>query len=311
MTSVPLVLTQQPPLPNQPVLPLDSVVSSLRSGVPDAEWMLREIEKQDGWFRLPSFISSVITNLKLEPYPLLYVSEGAMVGAFLRGFMSTEEITQFNADADAASLEERGQFMDFIDETTNDFLDGFHFPKTPEEQKAAQEAFLALSPEEQKEAVRISQHFFLFFLPSFHQYLSVMVHGEKLTSLVAQAHAGCDDAFVKAIQIDKRILTEMPFFKSRFVRAQDEADSNFLDKVAYRLKAPPYRGKIRHKTLWLTFAILDQTGWLDQLPHPLILEICDEAGVGGFGNRIESVKHLSNRLREYRKFQKRGIVTTT
>jgi hypothetical protein len=273
--------------------------------------MLREIEKQDGWFRLPPFISNAIKNLNLTPYPLLYVSEGAIAGALLKGFMSADEIQQFNADIEAASLEERAEFAEILDGLTNDFVEGIRIPKTPEEEKAVREEFAALSLEEQREGIKISQHFFLFFLTSFHQYLSIMVHGEKLTSLVAQAQAGCDDAYVKAMQIDKRILTEMPYFKTRFLRAQDEADRDFLDKAAYRLQTPPYRGRIRHKTLWLTFAILEQSGWLNHLSYRQILEICDEAGVGGYENRIQSEKHLGNRLREYREFQKRGIVTTT
>lgn len=293
-----------------PILPLESVVECLRSGIQDAEWMIREIESQDGWFRFPSFITNVITNLRLESYPLLYISEGAIVGALLKGFMTSEELIQFNADAESATLEERGQFIEELGELATEFVDGFQFPKTPAQQETARKAFLALSPDEQREAIRISQHFFLFFLPSFHQYLSVMVHGEKLTSLVAQAQSGNDDAFVKAIQIDRRILTEMPYFKSRFGRAQDEADRDFSDKVAYRLKVPPYRGKIRHKSLWLAFAITEQAGWLDALSYRELLEICDEVGVGGYENRIQSEKHLGNRLREYREFQKRGIVTT-
>lgn len=298
-------------LPVRPILSLESVVKSLGEGIPDTEWMLREIEKQDGWFRFPPFITNIIRNLKLESYPLLYVSEGAIAGAMLKGFMSNEELKQLNADLESASLERRDELLGQIEEMASGFAEGFHIPRTMAEQEAASEAFLALSPEEQKESVKISQHFFLSFLPSFHQTLSIMVHGEKLTSLVVQAQAGNDDAFVKAIQIDKRILTEMPYFKTRFARAQDEADSDFLDKVAYRLKAPPYRGKIRHKSLWLTFAILEQTGWLGSLSYSRLLEICDGAGVGGYENRIQSEKHLGSRLREYRAFQKRGVVSTT
>ena len=41
------------------------------------------------------------------------------------------------------------------------------------------------------------------------------------------------------------------------------------------------------------------------------MEICDEAGVGGYDNRIQSEKHLGCRIRENREFQKRGMVTTT
>jgi hypothetical protein len=88
-----------------PILPLDSVVKSLRSGIPDVEWMLKEIESQEGWFRFPPFITNVITNLRLESYPLLYVSESAMAAILLKGFMTDEELQQFNTDAEAASLD--------------------------------------------------------------------------------------------------------------------------------------------------------------------------------------------------------------
>ena len=78
----------------------------------------------------------------------------------------------------------------------------------------------------------------------------------------------------------------------------------FLDKLHYRLTSPLLRSKIRYKTLWLTFAFLDEGGYLDgSLKHREILDICEDAGVGGYENRIEDVGYLSKRLREYREFQ--------
>jgi hypothetical protein len=68
----------------------------------------------------------------------------------------------------------------------------------------------------------------------------MMVHGEKLTSLVAQAKAGNDDAFVKAVQIDKRILNAIPYFSERYARAHDQGHSDFFDRLSYRLKSAPY-----------------------------------------------------------------------
>lgn len=311
MSSIAQSPTQELIPPGAPLLPLDSVVALLHSGIPDAEWLLGEIERQDGWFRFPAFLSNAVTNLKIESYPLLYVSEGAIAGIFLKGFMSSEEIQEIANEFEAASFEGRTEFLASFSEVATAYVDGLHIPKTEAEQAAAVRAFQELTPEEQKERVKIDQHFFLYFLPSFHQMLCIMVHGEKLTSLVAQAIAGNDEAFVKAIQIDKRILTEMPYFKTRLAKANDDADSDFMDKVAYRLKTPPYRGKIRHKTLWLAFSILESVGWLNELSYRQIMEICDEVGVGGYANRIQSEKHLGNRIREYREFQKRGIVTTT
>lgn len=297
--------------PSEPVLPLDSVVASLKSSVGDVEWMLGEIESQHGWFRFPTYITQAIENLKIQSYPLLYTNERAIAAMFLRGFMDEAEIREFCDELEAASLEERGVFLQDCLAGIDNFIENLVIPKTPVEQEAATKEFLALSADEQKTAAKVGQHFFCFFLSSFFQSLSVMVHGEKLTSLVSQAIAGSDEAFVKAVQIDRRILTEIPFFRERFARSQFEVDQDFSDRISYRLKNAPYRGRIRYKSLWYAFAILDQAGWLNNMAYREIREICDEVALDGFENRIQSDKHLGNRVREYREFQKRGIVTTT
>ncbi len=292
------------------LISLDSVVDSLRFSIPDAEWLLRQIESKQGWFRFPPYLANVITNLKIESYPLLYANEQAIVTIFLKGFMTDEEIKDFCSEADAATPEELGEFVNTSVSSISETIDQIYIPKTPEEQEAARKAFLALPDEEQKQAIKFAQHFYLSFFATFFQNLSVMVHGEKLTSLVAQAVAGSDVAFVKAVQIDRRILTEFPYFRERFARAQLEGDSDFYDRISYRVSMAPYHGKIRYKTLWLTLSTLDATGWLEQLKHREILAICDEVGVGGLENRIQEVKYLSKRIKEYRQFQKRGIVST-
>lgn len=294
-----------------PVISLESVIESLRSGVADGKWLLSEIESQGGWFRFPSFLQNLIRNLRIEAYPILYANEASMVAVCLHGFLSADEIKQLGTELEAASIEERGEFLLDLLSGVSDGFEQVQIPKTPQEQEAARQAFLAMSEEERAVSIKQAQYGISSFLAWFHQYLSVMVHGEKLTSLVTQATTGDDQAFVKAIQIDKRVLTEIPYFRERFARAQDEADSDFFDRVSYRLKTAPYRGKIRHKSLWYAFAVLEQAGWLDRLKHRELLEICDDVGVGGYDSRIESEKHLGARLREYRAFQKRGIVTTT
>lgn len=292
------------------LLPLDSVISSLRSSIPDAEWFLRQIESEHGRVRFPSYITNAIKNLKIQEYPLLYISEAAIVTMFLKGFITNDEIRELNSALESGVPEECGEFLTELITSFSTAIDEIEIPKTPEAQEAAQQKFLSLSEEDQKKAIKISQHFFASFLASFYQSLSVMVHGEKLTSLVSQAVAGNDHAFVKAVQIDKRILIEYPYFRERFVRAQMDGDSNFYDLISYRLQAAPYCGKIRHKSLWLTFSILEATGWLYELKHREILDICDEVGVGGWKNRIQEVKHLSRRIKQYREFQKHGIVST-
>lgn len=293
------------------IIPPDAVLHAMKSGIPDAEWLLGQIESEQGWLRFPPYLRNLITNLKIESYPLLYRSEEAMATMLLKGWMSTEEIKAFGAELEAASQEERGEVVIDLCNCLGEFAEKIEIPKTPAQQRDVEARFRAMSPEDQANSTRMAQHFFCFFFATFFQNLSVMVHGEKLTSLVAQAKAGNDKAFTKAIQIDKRILSADPYFSERFARAQMEPPSDFYDDVSYRIKAAPYRGKIRHKSLWLAFSMLERTGLLESLSHREIMEMCDEAGVGGYENRIQSEKHLGARLREYRQFQKRGTVATT
>ncbi len=280
----------------------------LAAVAPEWEWLLAQIEAEGGYVRFPRQLSVTIKNLKIESYPRLYENEaavGALVGRALLGPQGFEDLDR---EAAAASPKERGQFVvDFMKQLSA--LDApFTLPKTPSEERAAQAAFEALAPDEQKSQVRVWQHLLMGFLVTFYQHLSVAVHGEKLSALVAQAKAGDTLAFAKAVQIDKRVLTEIPFFRERYAQAAMESDSRLLDEVGRRLSAPPYRGRIRHKALWLTFAALETLGLLDDFKHEELLDFCDSIGIGRHKNRIDDVKNLSKRLAEYRRFQGRGLV---
>jgi len=288
------------------LLPKHSLLRALRIGIPDAEWLLSQIESQEGWFRFPPYLSNIVTNLKIESYPLLYSSESAIASMLMKGFLDGEQIKSLNKELESAGPEGRGEFVEALIQGLGEAIEQIEIPKTAQQQEEALARFAAMSPEEQKESIRVSQHFFCSFFAIFYQNLSMMVHGEKLTSLVAQAQAGDDVAFAKAVQIDRRILTAIPYFRERYARAQDDANTSFYDLLSYRLGRAPYRGKIRHKSLWLTFSLLDQVGLLDTLSHVEILEMCDEVGVGGHSNRVQDVNHLSRRIKEYRDFQKRG-----
>jgi hypothetical protein len=288
-----------------------SAVDFLRSTIPEWAWLVSKIESEDGHFRFPPFVARAITNLKIHSYPLLYENEAAISLVLFRAFMSQDEIMELNAQLEKQSPEERGKTIRDLIDGLSEFDQVFELPKTPADEKRAQVQFDALSKEDQGETVKLVQHLWMVFLVGFFQNVSVMVHGEKLTSLVAQAKAGNDDAFCKAVQIDKRILTTIPYFKQRFESAMLEGDQNFTDALAYRLQCPPYKGKIRHKSLWMAFAFLDMVGLLDTLKHQELLDLCDEAGVGGYANRIEDVKHLSKRLADFRRFRGYGLTLST
>lgn len=276
---------------------------------PDLVWLLRQIEAGDGFFRFPPQVSRAVTNLKIEAYPRLYENEAAIGLIFVQGFLSDAETKELIRELDSSSPEERGEFLASLDESFEEQFAAVEIPKTPAEERRALKHFEDLSDDERSQATRFAQHFWMSFLASFHQMLSVMVHGEKLTALVSRAKDGDDSALAKAVQIDKRILAAVPYVRERFDRAGAEGDRDFLDAVSYRLQCAPYKGKIRHKPLWFAFAYLDMCGLLDSLKHRQLLDLLEDVGLGGYPNRIEDVKHLSKRLADYRAFKGAGVST--
>jgi len=278
---------------------------------PDWTWLLRQIESDDGYVRFPPRFSRIITNLNIGNYPDLYANELFIGWIMLLAFLSPEEIKALDTELALLSPEDRGKL---IFELANDFeaeVEAIDIPKTPAQEKRLLEAFNALSKEEQGEARKCAQYFFMAFLAGFYQSLSIMVHGEKLTSLVAQAKAGNDKAFAKAVQIDKNVLNGIPYFKQRSFEANLEGNRKFTEDVAAHQLRAPYKGKIRHKSLYLAFAFLESVGLLDTMKHREILDLVNDAGLDAHANRIDDVKNLSKRLGEYRAFQHRGLNLST
>lgn len=285
------------------VIDVPAATAFLRRMNPDLEWLLGQIESEKGYLRFPRVLSDAITNLKIECYPLLYENEAAIGSIFIVGLIPAEELAAINWELENATPAERGEWLGQMLDSLSEGIEGFEIPKSAAQIEASRKQFDAMSPTEQKEAVVLAQRLYMGLLASFFQLLSVMVHGEKMTALVAKAKARDDDALCKAVQIDKRVLTTIPYFKARFMQATAECDQGFLDVLAYRLRCPPYRGKIRHKALWLAFAFLDMCGLLQTLRHQQLLNLLDDAGLGGFANRIEDVKHLTKRLADYRRLR--------
>lgn len=293
-----------------PLVDAGSARAFLKAVVPEWEWLVAHIESEKGHLRFPAAMANLIRNLKIESYPLLYENEASIGVVLARGLMDQDELIDLDRRLAADSAEGRGEAMREFMQALDELGDSFTIPKTPAEERQAKEAFDALSAEEQAASIKLWQHLMMGFLATFYQHLSVMVHGEKLTSLVAQAKAGSASAFAKAVQIDKSILTVIPYFKDRYARAGLESETVFLREVGRRISGPPYKGKIRHKSLWLTFATLQALGLLTSFRHEALLDFCEDVGVGGHKNRIEDVKNLSKRLAEYLRFQERGIVST-
>ncbi|MDP1708821.1 MAG: hypothetical protein Q8L89_07145 [Gammaproteobacteria bacterium] len=287
---------------------IEHAIKYLQCIIPDLDWILVSMQSKGGWMVLPPTIQRAFQNLKIKNYVELYLDEKKLNCFGFSAFLTPDAINELNQELGKITTEE--EQTAFLNELIGHLIsldfDGFHIPKTDAEFESACRIFEALSPEDQAEEIRVSQIIWMSLLSNFYNYMALMVHGQKMTALVQQAIAGDDTAFCLAVQIDRTILTNLPYFKERSERAQLAGDADFLDKLAYRIANPVLRGKIRFHSLWLTFALLDGMNLLDTLSHSELLYVCDSAGVGGYNNRIEEVGYISKRLAEYRKFQSRA-----
>jgi len=290
-----------------PLIDVATATRTLLVMVPEWTWLLKHIESNGGYVGFPKLFTQFIRNLKIGSYPKLYEDERLIGLIALLALYSEDEIAELNSMLLAASPEERGQFLEQTLLELEGLGESIHIPKTPLGIKAAEKAFKELSESEQIAATKYWQYTTMALLAGFYQALSIMVHGEKLTSLVARAKSGDDKSFAKAIQIDKQILFAIPYFSERYSRGQLEGDRIFTEMIGAHLHRAPYRGKIRHKSLYLCFAFLEQANLLNELRHREILDICDQIGINMHANRIDDVKNLTKRLAEYRSFQQRQI----
>lgn len=278
--------------------------------------VFREFQAFDGgWLRWPGKFIQIRKNLGIDDYVVLYNNENHINSACMLFMHGEDGLKDWNQSLVDMSPEDQEMAVDtytqeLIDSDFEDLEASFpDFPETPEEEEVAKTAFEALSEEEQKTARKQAAFFCLFLFSSIHNYFSVMVNGEKLTSLVQKAMTGDEVAFLKAIQVDRHLLNAHPYFVDRYARARESGEVAFLRDVSYRLTNPNLRGKISYPGLYVVFAMLETLKWLDDLTHSEILDICDAAGLDRWQNRIEDVNYITKRLAGYRRYQKTGGVS--
>ncbi|WP_446808371.1 hypothetical protein ACH50O_13825 [Methylomonas sp. 2BW1-5-20] len=274
--------------------------------------MFKAFGASRGWIRFSPRMHELTTRLKCLNYPELYQDEARIHTALFRAFFDDDEkINQFLTELTSRPVEEQSEFLNQTLQESTEFgqwmdekfvhLDALDWSTAG--RAKAQLEFEKLPIEEQQKAIRTFQLTLSFGLASFHNFVALMVHGRKLTQLVNEAMTGNDDSFYLAAHIDRNILEQIPYFKNRYLRAQREGEENFLRPLNYRLQSPQFKGKIRHRLLYMLFTILESMRWLDDLKHREILDICDQLGLERYENRIETEKALGDRLRDYRDFQ--------
>lgn len=167
-----------------------------------------------------------------------------------------------------------------------------------------------LTTEERKRAELDALLFNSLYLFALHNAISILAYGVSLSSLVQQAISGDpspkrDNAICISSRIDNN-LKEHPVYRERFMLASMEGDEKFLR--AYNNTTPPLASGVRYRALYFLFALLDSFGLLSRLSNRQLLDLCDQAKLDRWGNRIEDEGYLAKRRREYedRKFSQKS-----
>jgi hypothetical protein len=269
----------------------------LKSVLPEIDWLIEHMEKNNGWLNITALLPHLTENIiswNLPIWSTFYLDEKKLKTLGLLTLYDIEELNNVTPENKVEFSEKaKLQALDLFGET-----DDIELPKPAEITEFLENAEKTEREEFSKQMV-IS--IYAFFTATFN-YLSLMTFGRTLCQLVTIAQgegAEADKCICQAIQIDRTIL-QLPFVHNRILKAQVGNDKYFLEQLGNYIKRPILSGKIRYRKLWLTFAILEDEGFLD-IPQEELLDVLEELGVYGQQFGVEDVGHLRSRLFEYRK----------
>ena len=274
--------------------------------------LLADCKDDASWRNLAESFRKGCEQFKVESYVLLYEDERRLQSALINALLPPEAQANFAKELNALSLAEQTSQLNAFAEPGGygDQLAKEILPDDEQLVEAQRQAFEAMSEDEKRQAARQGQFLFAFTAAWLHEALALMVHGEPMTQLVPKALAGHDDdAFLKAVHIDKNILRQHPAFVARHQRAVDEHDGSFLQAMARRQASPVTQGRIKLAGAFVTFALLESLGWLGEVTHGEIADLCDRARLDRWQNRIEDENAITKCLQKYRQYQKTGGVS--
>lgn len=289
----------------------DTVLALVSEAAPQFLEILGDCKDAATWRKVSKRFEEVRVRLRIDNYVLIYEDERRIGSALTNAIMSPEQQQECAREFAAASQEEQLEMLHDLGRPggEGEKLAEEMFPEDPDAQKAQIEAFNQLDEDGKREAVKRGQFLMGFLMAWLYEFLAVMVHGEKMTSLVPKALAGDEEAFLKAIHIDKALLTLHSKFANRHRQAILDGDRTLLDKISYHLAVPVTRGRVQLAGLFAVFAMLESLGWLNDLRHGEILDICDAARLDRWQNRIEDENAVTKALIKYRRYQKTGGVS--
>ncbi|WP_162888634.1 hypothetical protein [Dechloromonas sp. HYN0024] len=133
-------------------------------------------------------------------------------------------------------------------------------------------------------------------------HFACMVHRKSLFQLVAEAKAGDDESLLKAIQIDKQCLADIPYFQERLIQAAIAGEDNFVRRLMQYRKKPAFQTGTALQPLYLVLSLLDGMGLLDAYLEDFerFADLCQELGIYGPDNDACDTESLAKTVRRFK-----------
>jgi hypothetical protein len=275
---------------------LDALVMFLAQAIPTYDQLLEVVGANGNYFDLVDEFYDYVRELDLTWSERYLDKELLQKGwtIFLRHVANNEnpgELFKIQSLTDLINLT-----TTLVGSMQDDDSESISLPKLNEK---------TLDNENNKEDEELARETLSITLATIFNQLALMVHGRSMVDLLHDASMGDDEAFCLAAQLDKTVLALEPF-QERLKRSQFTKDERFLKMLGRRISIPPIKSRIRYRTLRLTFSFLEGFGLLDRLGHEQIFDICQRVGVYGAMHGVEDVGHISKRLADYRRLQRKS-----
>ena len=129
--------------------------------------------------------------------------------------------------------------------------------------------------------------FLTILLVFLYNLFSCMVHRKTLFQLVYMAKKGNDGALVKAVQIDKTCLADVPSFRQRVEQLTKEGNVEVLAEIAKAYQKPMFQSGTTLSDLYIVFALLDTIGLLEEFSKDKarFADFCQS--IGAYGPKVE------------------------
>lgn len=274
--------------------------------------LLDTLDQQGGRLKFVPQLRPYLKKHKHDSYPLFYERWPRIMGAARLAIErnAPASLVWPEGNISFATAQDRGRFSIYFLRELDELepLIGPHL--TDKDVAASEHAAQDIDPSD-LEAIRpLLQLLPSLIMAMFYEYLSVAVHGLPLSALIQRAKSGDDDAFGKAIQIDGSIPLVIPYFRERLAQAHMEGDKDFLRMVANKTEAPGYKGRLKHKSIWIVIGLLDLFGLLGSMSGNEMLDFCNDVGANNSDVPIEDVKNMLKRVADYKRYQNSGPLST-